>query len=459
MSKHTFSSLGEDQKRDLMLYFYERNSKKTDVRLQPKYEFCLEEFRGYFGFDPKSIRRGVMRSEEYYAFHEERSRPPPPPEMSLLTRALIAACLLCPLPPAAGDAGERIRERDRWEREHASEVQVVRKSDREGKGILFSEGMPIGVGEERRYICGEGKKAHKRMGPGWDRHKAMVCNMQKTIEAAADYMYTSSTATKRAIFDELIEEEKQKHARAGVTVDKSARAPYKARAALDLVLLFTSTLGYHSSLLVMISVSVICAYSAMLAFLFDSLSPIFQEHDEEKKRDGSELRLQLEGNFWHDTLDLWLADQTEIAAFLAREGTSQARAEPEADASHRAKRGKASNAKIMEPLPDPSYPIRAKLEMGLAILLQLAHTIHHAALNSPPLKEEPGCEHLADPLELYNTSLLVSVLRKLEPYPGSKAKGLGDKGVRFHAEQRARLPPDGAAPRARVRIVRFSFLF
>ena len=171
-----FSSLGEDQKRDLMLYFYARESKKTDEIIRPKYEFCTENLRNYFGFHPKSIRRTVMESKEYDAFRKVRSRPPPPPEMSLLTRALIAACLLCPLPPAAGDdAGERIRERDRWEREHASEVQVVRKSDREGKGILFSEGMPIGVGEERRYICGEGKKAHKRMGPGWDRHKALVC--------------------------------------------------------------------------------------------------------------------------------------------------------------------------------------------------------------------------------------------------------------------------------------------
>ena len=256
MSKHTFSSLGEDQKRDLMLYFYERNSKKTDVRLQPKYEFCLEEFRGYFGFDPKSIRRGVMRSEEYLAFHEERSRPPPPPEMSLLTRALIAACLLCPLPPAAGDdAGERIRERDRWEREHASEAQVVRKSDRKGKGILFSEGMPFG---ERKYVCGENKLRHKLVGPEsrWDHNKSMVCNMQRTIEQAATSMVQASTYTKQEIFRTLVEDEEKKAKEKG-DFDTTARAPYKARAALGLVLLLTSVLGYHLLMMVSVSSSVI----------------------------------------------------------------------------------------------------------------------------------------------------------------------------------------------------------
>lgn len=98
--------------------------------------------------------------------------------------------------------------------------------------------------------------------------------------------------------------------------------------------------------------------------------------------------------------------------------------------------------------------------MGLDFLKILAEQIHMKALNSSPLKEEPGCGTLVYPLDLHSVSLLVSVVRKLEKYPGRAAKDLlGDRGVRFHAAQRARGPPDGAAPRARVLIMRFSFLF
>ena len=112
----------------------------------------------------------------------------------------------------------------------------------------------------------------------------------------------------------------------------------------------------------------------------------------------------------------------------------------------------------LEPLQDAAYPITAKLEMGLDILIQLAPAIHRKALNTPPLQQEPGCKDFVDPFSLHNVSLLVSVLRKLESYPGGNEKGLGGKAVRFPAEQRARLPPDGSAPRARVRIMGSLFL-
>jgi hypothetical protein len=294
------------------------------------------------------MKNTVLKSAEFDAYCKERSRPPLPPELSLLTRALIAECLLCPPPPpaAADDDGAWVRERDRWERAHASEAQVVRKSDRAGNGILFSEGMPFGVGGERKYVCGEGKREHKTMGPGWDRSRAMVCNMQKAIELAANDMEASSISKNKKIFAELIEEERQKDVSKGC-LNTSARAPYRARAALGLVLLLTSVLGYH--LLMMISVSVICAY---LAFHFDSPSPIFEEHADKKIRNGSELRLQLEGDFWEHALGLWLSDPNEIEAFLAREGTGQASAEPESGAGVEQARGQRLQQPGQKPVDD-----------------------------------------------------------------------------------------------------------
>ena len=456
------SSFSSNQMQDLIKYFYDRESARQTEGGRPKFRFPLHLLDEYFGKRSENIRKAVINSDEYKAYLEERSRPPPPPEMSLLTRDLIAACLLLHPPPpsaAADDDGAWIRERDQWERAHASEAQLVRKLNRHGKGILFSEGMPFGVDGEKRYICGEGKQKHISMGPEWDRSRVMVCNMQKEIEAAANAMWESSMSTKRDIFEELIEKERQKDRSKG-HLDTSARAPYKARAALGLVLLLTSVLGYH--LLMMISVSVICAY---LAFLFDSLSPIFEEHADKKIRNGSELRLQLEGNYWRHALDLWLADTKELEAFLAREGTGQESAEPESGAGVEKTKAVRSNARRtgnkarkVEPLPEKTYPIKAKLEMGLDILIQLATAIHKHALNTPPLKQEPECEDFVDPFSLHNVSLLVSVLRKLELYPGGKDKGLGGKAVRFPAEQRARLPPDGSAPRARVRIMGSLFL-
>ena len=86
-----FSSLSKLQQLDLIIYFYARESVKTPEKPQPSYIFPLEEFRGYFGKIPESIRRAVLNSNEYKAYAEEHSRPPPPAEMSLLMQPLTAA--------------------------------------------------------------------------------------------------------------------------------------------------------------------------------------------------------------------------------------------------------------------------------------------------------------------------------------------------------------------------------
>ena len=157
-----------------------------------------------------------------------------------------------------------------------------------------------------------------------------------------------------------------------------------------------------------------------------------------------------------------------MATFLAREGTSQGTVEPESvetvprspvstKRGGQAKRSRAA-APALPALPE-AVIVKAKLQMGLNFLLILAAKIHHEALNSSPLQQEFGCEGLTCPHDLHNISLLVSAVKGLEEYPGAEAKGLGKRGMRFPAAQRARLPPDGAAPRARTVIMRLSFLF
>ena len=127
-----------------------------------------------------------------------------------------------------------------------------------------------------------------------------------------------------------------------------------------------------------------------MAFLFDSLIPIFENHEEKKQdRLGSEQRLQLEGDSWQEMLQLWLDNPDEIAAFLEREGTSQGRAEPKPGGQGSRPGTKKARTLSQEPL-EADYPIKAKLEMGLDILKFLTERIHFAALNSFPLKEEPG---------------------------------------------------------------------
>jgi hypothetical protein len=88
--------------------------------------------------------------------------------------------------------------------------------------------------------------------------------------------------------------------------------------------------------------------------------------------------------------------------------------------------------------------------MGLDILIRLAHIIHVAVCNTPFLAAEPGCNGFSEHLMLENTSLLVSVPSKLEPYPGrtSSNSWMGDSAVRFWKEQRGTMPAEGAAPAA-----------
>jgi hypothetical protein len=244
--RQTFSCLHSDQKKDLIEYFCEHDLAKTSATSQPAYRFPLIRLRDYFGIDEKFIRKCVQQSQEYKDFVEERQRsqaPPPPPEMSLLTAARIAACVTKELPKqdeTTRRAGHHFR--DREERTSATDAHVVRLADREANGITFCDGLPTNDG---RFVQGGSKsQTRKHLNFETDKHRAMVCDMQKEIEQAVDdRMGDGSDLSKerKEIFFRQVEEEERKDKITG-QFRKDVRAPYKARAALGLILLLSSVL-------------------------------------------------------------------------------------------------------------------------------------------------------------------------------------------------------------------------
>ena len=83
VSAKKFGALHELQKRDLIQYFFKRESKVTQQHPQPKYEFPLNRLRGYFRRADNDIRRAVLDSDEYKAYAKERIQPSAPPGPSL----------------------------------------------------------------------------------------------------------------------------------------------------------------------------------------------------------------------------------------------------------------------------------------------------------------------------------------------------------------------------------------
>ena len=108
------------------------------------------------------------------------------------------------------------------------------------------------------------------------------------------------------------------------------------------------------------------------------------------------------------------------------------------------------HAKDRNPALDDKIDV--KLEMGLSILKNLAHEVHKGVLNTNTLQTEHGCNGFAENLLLDNTSLLLSVPHKLEPYPGRTGarSWMGQHAVRFHQDQRGKVPAAGAAPAAEL---------
>ena len=234
-----FRFLRTDQKKDLIDFFYEHEIAKTSARSQPAYRFPLMKLREYFGANEQSIRVCVQQSQEYKEYVAERQRSPPP-EMSLLTRARIVACLRAE-PPKIDKLGDHFR--DKEERKSASAAQVVRQADREAAGITFLKDLPT---KDGKFVPGaSASRKHAELNFEKDPHRAIVCNMQKAIEAAVDDKIGDAgdlSTERKLIFARQVEEERRKDFVKTSNVRKDAGAPYTARAALGLILLLSSIL-------------------------------------------------------------------------------------------------------------------------------------------------------------------------------------------------------------------------
>ena len=238
----TFSSLNSDQRKDLIEYFFEHESAQTSARPRPAYRFPLNHLRDYFGVDAKDVRRAVQRSQEYKDYvdaHQRSQAPPPPPEMSLLTAARIAACLAME-PPEEDEATRRARgyARDSEERKSATAAQVVRQAERQAAGIITTNGLPRNDGKYKMV----GSQSLHAFDFESDPTRVIVCDMQTSINKAADESIRNGVQTRKAIFDRLVGEEERKEAAKGKPNLTGVRAPYKTRAALGLILLLSSTL-------------------------------------------------------------------------------------------------------------------------------------------------------------------------------------------------------------------------
>ena len=154
--------------------------------------------------------------------------------------------------------------------------------------------------------------------------------------------------------------------------------------------------------------------------------------------------MQCEGSRWKDALYTWLRDEKT----LLKKQREEANRRKEKEAAPAPKKRKKIDT---EPDPALNDDLEEKLKMGLDILIRLAHIIHEAVCNTPFLATEPGCRGFFEHLKLENTSLLLSVPSKLEPYPGRTGRHnswMGQNAVRFWKEQRGTVPAEGAAPAA-----------
>jgi hypothetical protein len=138
-------------------------------------------------------------------------------------------------------AGDHFR--DREERKSASAAQVVRQADRKAAGITFLKDLPT---KDGMFVPGAStSRKLAELNFEKDPHRAIVCNMQKAIEAAVDDKIGDAgdlSGERKQIFARQVEEERRKDFVKTGNVRKDAGAPYTARAALGLILLLSSIL-------------------------------------------------------------------------------------------------------------------------------------------------------------------------------------------------------------------------
>ena len=404
----TFSSLSDRQRLDFIEYYYERESKKRKASSQPECRFPLEKLKAYFGQHKTRYGQVVLGSAEYKAYAKERSRPPPPPEMSLLTRVLIAfCCTLAPPPPQTAEARAKS-----WEEEQMwLPEQVVRELDRAREGIHTSKsGLPDKDGNYK-----DGDYEDKVLEFDKDPNRILVCNMQHTIASAATRQFGadwrgqggSAGEEDQAIWKELVEAEMRDVK--SEEADRN-RTKYVARAVLGLIQLLASVLRY---LFALQGFSLRLARVVMGRFL-DSWIPVFQEHQTGIRRNGTNQRLQCQGDDWDASVEAFLKSRKQMPK---KQKTEQQQLQT-------------TEAKKLE----------RKLQIALNCAKSLVDSTNTAIHNSCVLKSEPGCKQCSAELDMKNTSLLLSTLDELP-----RCLGTNDRSRRFESP---RMAPEGSAPDA-----------
>jgi hypothetical protein len=246
-----FHLLDEGQQMDLMKYFYDQESAKKSPSSQPPYRFPLNDLGNYFRKAGKNVKRDVTESKEYKKYVAERQRPPPPPpppEMDTVTAVRIAEYLDAAAPEEEGKRLARADARDSEEKSTASIDQVVRKANRKEKGISTSMGVPF---EDGRYVDATSKFKSKYENLDFAQNRVVVCNMQRVIEDVVEKQCEGgglATYQRQQIFTNLVKEEEEKERKKNpenyFKTMSGAYAPFRARAALGLVLLLSSVLWY-----------------------------------------------------------------------------------------------------------------------------------------------------------------------------------------------------------------------
>ena len=478
---------------DLMKYFYEQASAKISPSSQPPYRFPLVNLEAYFGIAGNNVRRAVIGSNEYEEYAAERRRvppPPPPPEMDMdmVTSVRIAEYLIAAAPEEEDTRLQRADDRDRKEKSTASIDQVVRKAQRKDKGIITSMGVPLVNG---KFVDATSRNKTKQETLEFAQNRVVLCNMQRDIEEVVINQCEGGglvTSQRQQIFRNLVKEEEEKERKKDPEKFKAmngAYAPFRARAALGLVLLLSSVLWYVSacgSVAVLLGsskflyrslsltlpyVEAAVNYASTLAalprparltgppFFFNSYSPIFENHGDSDwdDRNGSAQRLQCEGHLWERALEEWFIEEAKEKVTEQKAAVQSRKAkggEKQLEGDSRKRKAGGSIAQTQE--PDERAIRQEKLKMGLDIVKDLAQRVNKSVLGTGILTKEPGCKHFDEHVAPENTSLLISVPRMLERYPSRTASRswMGGTAMRFHAAQRETVPADGAAPAAQT---------
>jgi hypothetical protein len=115
---------------------------------------------------------------------------------------------------------------------------VVRQAERQAAGIITTNGLPRNDSKCKLV----GSQALHAIDFESNPTRVIVCDMQTSINQAADESIGNAVPKFYEIFERLVAEEQRKESCQGKQIRTDVRAPYKTRAALGLILLLSSTL-------------------------------------------------------------------------------------------------------------------------------------------------------------------------------------------------------------------------